>query len=139
MVLQTVRLLKEKGKSNLVKGILIPEGAGTSFAASGTSPQDYNNIPFLLANGDYRPATTRQVNRDFFAQLSQSPIHRYLDLDSPEFGGKYLGTTHMNMLGTNNLDVLDFLLKFADDNIPNPILQPPVQAGLRRAKARTAD
>ena len=72
MVLQTVRLLKEKGKSNLVKGILIPEGAGTSFAASGTSPQDYNNIPFLLANGDYRPATTRQVNRDFFAQLSQA-------------------------------------------------------------------
>jgi len=139
MVLQTVRLLKEKGKSNLVKGILIPEGAGTSFAASGTSPQDYNNIPFLLANGGYRPATTRQVNRDFFAQLSQSPIHRYLDLDSPEFGGKYLGTTHMNMLGTNNLDVLDFLLKFADETSPIQSLQPPVQAGLRRAKARTAD
>jgi hypothetical protein len=45
----------------------------------------------------------------------------------------------MNMLGTNNLDVLDFLLKFADETSPIQSLQPPVQAGLRRAKARTAD
>ena len=129
MVLQTVRLLKEKGKSNLVKGILIPEGAGTSFAASGTSPQDYDNIPFLLANGDYRPAATRIINRAFFAQLSPSPIHRYVDLDDPAFGGKYLGQTHMNMLGTNNLDVLDFLLNFAEANIPNPIVSSSCPSG----------
>jgi hypothetical protein len=129
MVLQVVRLLKEKGKSNLVKGILIPEGGGTNFAASGTSPQDYDNIPFLLVNGDYRPATTRQVNRAFFAQLSASPIHQYVDLDSPTFGGKYLGTTHMNMLGTNNLDVLDFLLNFAEQNIPNPNVQSSCPSG----------
>jgi hypothetical protein len=129
MVLQVVRLLKEKGKSNLVKGILIPEGAATNFAASGTSPQDYDNIPFLLANGDYRPAATRQVNRAFFAQLSPTPIHQYVDLDSPTFGGKYLGTTHMNMLGTNNLDILDFLLNFAEQNIPNPIVQSACPSG----------
>jgi hypothetical protein len=129
MVLQVVRLLKEKGKSNLVKGILIPEGAGTSFSASGTSPADYNNIPFLLANGDYRPAATRMVNRAFFAQLSPSPIHQYVDLDSPTFGGKYLGTTHMNMLGTNNLDVLDFMLDFAEQNIPNPVVESSCPSG----------
>ena len=55
-VLQMVRILKERGELNLVKGIIVPEGAGTSFAASGTSPSDYDHIPFLLANGDYRPA-----------------------------------------------------------------------------------
>jgi hypothetical protein len=118
---------------------VIPQGAGTSFAASETSLQDYNNIPFLLAKGDYRPATTRQVNRDFFAQLSQSSIHRYVDLDSPEFGGKYLGTTHMNMLGTNNLEVFDFLLNLRTKTCPIQSFQPPVQARLSRAKVRMAD
>jgi hypothetical protein len=128
-VLQVVRLLKEKGKLNLVKGILVPEGAGTSFTASGTTPQDYDHIPFLLANGDYRPGATRVVNRAFFAQLSAGPTHQYVDLDSPAFGGKYLGQTHMNMLGTNNIAVLDFLLNFADANIPNPIVATSCPSG----------
>ena len=30
------------------------------------------------------------------------------------------GLTHMNMLGTNNLDLFDYFLKWADKNIPNP-------------------
>ena len=87
-VLQMVRILKQRGELNLVKGIIIPEGAGTSLAASGTSPQDYDNIPFLLTNGDYRPAGTRNVNRAFVAALNSSPTRAvgpatYVDLDSP--------------------------------------------------------
>jgi hypothetical protein len=33
------------------------------------------------------------------------------------------------MLGTNNLDVLDVLLKFADENIRNPIVSTSCPSG----------
>jgi len=128
-VLQMVRILKQRGELNLVKGIIVPEGAGTSFAASGTTPQDYNNIPFLLANGDYRPAATRNVNRAFFAQLSPGPQHLYVDLDDPSFGGKFLGQTHMNMLGFTNIALFDYFLAWADKNIPNPIVATSCPSG----------
>jgi len=128
-VLQMVRILKQRGELNLIKGIIVPEGAATSFAASGTSPQDYNNIPFLLANGDYRPAVTRNINRAFFAQLSPGPQHLYVDLDDPSFGGKFLGQTHMNMLGFTSIDLFDFFLAWADKNIPNPIVATSCPSG----------
>jgi hypothetical protein len=35
----------------------------------------------------------------------------------------------MNMLGTNNLDVLDFMLNFAEQNIPNPIVSSSCPSG----------
>jgi hypothetical protein len=126
-VLQMVRILKERNELHLVKGIIVPEGAGTSLAASGTLAQDYDTIPFLLVNGDYRPATTRNVNRAFVAALNASPTRSvgpatYIDLDDPSFGGKFLGTTHMNMLGTTNIALFDLFLEWADKNIPNPIV-----------------
>jgi len=123
-VLQMVRILKSRNELNLIKGIIIPEGAGTSFMASGTSPSDYDNIPVLLANGDYRPATTRNINRAFFAQLSPGPQHLYVDLDDPSFQGKFLGQTHMNMLGFTNIALFDFFLNWASQNINNPMVQP---------------
>jgi hypothetical protein len=134
-----VRLLKEKGKLNLVKGIIIPEGAGTSLTASGTTPQDYDTIPFLLVNGDYRPAATRNVNRAFVAALNASPTRSvgpatYIDLDSPEFGGKFLGTTHMNMLGTTNIALFDLFLEWADKNIPNPMAATACPSGPKPGK-----
>ncbi len=126
-VLQTVRLLKAKGELDLVKGIIVPEGAGTSFTASGTSAQDYDQIPFLLINGDYRPAATRNVNRAFVAALNASTTRSvgpatYLDLDDPSFNGKFLGQTHMNMLGTTNIALFDLFLDWANKNIPNPMI-----------------
>jgi hypothetical protein len=133
-VLQMVRILKGRGELNLVKGIIVPEGAGTSFTASGTTPQDYDHIPFLLANGDYRPAATRNINRAFFAALNASPTRAvgpalYVDLDDPSFGGKFLGQTHMNMLGTTNIALFDFFLAWADKNIPNPIVATACPSG----------
>ena len=133
-VLQTVRILKEKGELDLIKGIIVPEGAGTSFTASGTTPQDYDKIPFLLANGDYRPAATRNVNRAFVAALNASPTRSvgpatYYDLDDPSFNGKFLGQTHMNMLGTTNIALFDLFLDWADKNIPNPIVATSCPSG----------
>jgi hypothetical protein len=133
-VLQMVRILKERGELNLVKGIIVPEGAGTSLAASGTSPQDYDHIPFLLTNGDYRPAATRNVNRAFVAALNASPTRAvgpatYIDLDSPQYLGTFKGTTHMNMLGETNLQLFDLFLDWADKNIPNPIVATSCPSG----------
>lgn len=40
----------------------------------------------------------------------------YIKLD--EMGPVFNGTTHMMMLGTNNLEIADVLLKWVDDNVP---------------------
>ena len=54
----------------------------------------------------------------------------YVDLDDPAFGGKFLGTTHMMMLGTNeSSDVFNYALAWADKNIPNPIVQNACPSG----------
>lgn len=127
-ILHAVRVLKERGKLSLVKGIIIPEGV-TNFAQTGTTPQDYDTIPFLIMNGDYRPTGfARAGNRDFVAQLNASPTRSvspatYIDLDDPALGGEFLGTTHMMMVGTNASEVFDFALEWAEENISNPIVQ----------------
>ena len=128
-----VRILRERGELHLLKGILVPEGAG-SFAASATTPQDYDTIPYLHLSMDYRPSALRATGDAFANGMNASPTRAVgpatdIDLDSPAFGGKYLGTTHMNMLGTNNLDVLDLMLKFADENIPNPSVDSACPSG----------
>jgi hypothetical protein len=127
-VMQMVRLLKEHGTLNLLKGIIIPEGAGTSLAAAGLTGSDFDNIPFLLVNGDYRPLATRIGNRQAVAQMNASPTRKVgpalvLDIEDPMFAGTLNGQTHMNMLGSTNLKLFDFFLQWADKNIKNPIVQ----------------
>jgi hypothetical protein len=124
MVFHMVRLLKEHGKLHLLKGIIIPEGAGTNMAPAGLVASDFDTVPFLIINGDYRADASRNTNRAFVAAINASPTRTappatYLDLEN---AGKKLnkGTTHMNMLGTNSLDLFDYFLEWADANIPNP-------------------
>ena len=129
-----VRILKERGKLNLVKGIIIPEGAGTSLAASGTSPQDYDNIPFLLTNGDYRPAATRNVNRAFVCRIECEPHPRrrpgYLCGSRQSLSCRQVPGHHAyEHVGTNNLAVFDYILDWADKNIPNPIVATSCPSG----------
>jgi hypothetical protein len=127
-VFQMVRLLKERGKLHLVKGIIVPEGAGTSLAAAGLVPADFDHIPFLLVNGDYRPLVTREGNRAAVAAMNASPTRSAgpalaLDVEDPMFAGALNGTTHMNMLGTTNLALFDFFLEWAGENIDNPLVR----------------
>jgi hypothetical protein len=126
-VFHMVRILKLRNKLNLVKGIIIPEGGGTSLEAAGLEPADFDNIPFLLVNGDYRPLVTREGNREAVAAMNSSPTRTVgpalvLDVEDPRFGGELDGQTHMNMLGTTNLKLFDFFLEWAGDNIENPML-----------------
>jgi hypothetical protein len=126
-VFHTMRLLKERGRLDLIKGIIIPEGAGTSLAAAGLEDADFDTIPFLLVNGDYRPRATRQNNDEAVAAMNASPTRQVgsalsLDIEDPQFEGRLRGHTHMGMLGSTNLVEFDFFLDWAAENIDNPMV-----------------
>jgi hypothetical protein len=121
-VLHMVRILKEHGKLDLLKGIIIPEG-GTILEAAGLTPSDFDHIPFLVVNGDYRVMATRQGNYAAVAAMNASPTRTVgpaLVLDTENLGPEFRGQTHMNMLGTNNLALFDLFLDWASKNIKNP-------------------
>ena len=127
-VFHTVRILKERGRVDLVKGILIPEGGGTNLAAAGLVGSDFDTIPFLMVNGDYRPLTTRRGNYDAVAAMNASPTRQVglalsLDVEDPMFEGRLLDHTHMGMLGSTALAEFDLFLDWATEQIDNPMLE----------------
>ena len=142
-LLHMIRVLKERGELNLVKAIIIPEsaiGLG-NLVNAGITPQDFDHIPFLLMNGYYRTAAARNGNRTMIAAINASPTRSvgpatYVDLDDPWFGGKFLGQTHMNMLGTTNLAVFDYTMTWADQNIQNPIVETSCPSGPPSGKGK---
>src|SRR4029077_15378568 len=74
-LLHMIRILRERHELNLVKGIIIPEsaiGLG-NFVNAGITPQDFDSIPLLLMNGDYRTAAARNGNRTMIAAINASP------------------------------------------------------------------
>jgi hypothetical protein len=127
-VFHMVRILKERKKLHLIKGIIIPEGAATNLAAAGLEGKDFDTIPFLLVNGDYRPLATRQVNYAAVAAMNASRTRKVgpalsLNIEDKIFKGKLNGHTHMGMLGSTALPEFDFFLDWAEKNIPNPTLK----------------
>jgi len=137
-LLHAVRYLKEDdaaGKCGapgaclaMLKGMVIPEGAGfnpAGLAGAGLVGSDFDNIPFLLVNGDYRPLATRIGNRAARDILNASPTRSVgpaMVLDTELVGPQFNGQTHMNMIGTTNLIMFDLLMDWASKNINNPIL-----------------
>jgi hypothetical protein len=136
-IFHMVRILKERGKLDLVKGILIPESGGTNLAATGLTGSDFDRIPFLVVNGDYRPLVTRQANYAAVAAMNASPTRAVsratvLNVEDPQFAGRLNGTTHMNMLGTTNIAIFNVMLDWADRNIRNQPRQ--TSCGGRRSR-----
>jgi len=116
-----VRILKERGHLDLVKGLITIEGS-CSLPNSGLKPEDFDNIPYLALKGDYTAtstvcqATVDAINARRAAGHGTAKAE-YIKLD--ELGNPvFKGTTHMMMLGTNNLEVADVILNWADQNIP---------------------
>jgi hypothetical protein len=116
-----VRILKERGHLDLVKGLITIEG-GCSLPNSGLKPEDFDNIPYMALKGDYTATspqcqtTVDQINARR-AQKQGTAKAEYIKLD--ELGNPiFNGTTHMMMLGTNNLEVADVILKWVDENVP---------------------
>jgi len=116
-----VRILKERGHLDLLKGLITIEGS-CSLPNSGLKAEDFDNIPYLALKGDYTAtsevcaATVNAINARRAAGHGTAKAE-YIKLD--EIGNPvFKGTTHMMMLGTNNLEVADVILNWADENIP---------------------
>jgi hypothetical protein len=114
------RILKERGHLGLLKGLITIEGS-CSLPNSGLKPEDFDNIPYLALKGDYTATsevcqtTVNQINARRAAGNGTAKAD-YIKLD--EVGNPvFKGTTHMMMDGTNNLEVADVILNWADDNI----------------------
>jgi hypothetical protein len=116
-----VRILKERGHLDMLKGLITIEGS-CSLPNSGLKPEDFDNIPYLALKGDY--SVTSKVCQDTVDAINarRAAGHgtakaEYIKLD--ELGKPiFNGTTHMMMLGTNNLEVADVILNWSDANIP---------------------
>jgi hypothetical protein len=115
------RILKERGHLNLLKGLITIEG-GCSLPNSGLKPEDFDNIPYMALKGDYTALSEQcQTTVDAINKRRASgqgiAAADYIKLD--ELGNPvFNGTTHMMMLGTNNLEVADVILKWVADNVP---------------------
>jgi hypothetical protein len=114
-----VRVLKEHGKLDLLKGLITIDGV-CSFAASGTSAADYIHVPYLAFRG-YYPGINSSCIATVDAIKAAGGTAAYITLADPVFGDKFKGVTHMMMLGTNNLQVFDVIRDWAEANIPNPM------------------
>ena len=113
-----VRILKERGHLNLVKGLITIEG-GCSFVQSGLAAEDFDAVPYLALKGDYT-ATSQQCQESVDAinarraQSQGKAAAEYMKLD--ELG--MLGVTHMMMLDSNNLEIADLMLEWVGKNVP---------------------
>ena len=116
-----VRILKERGHLDLLKG-LVTIGGSCSLPNSGLNPEDFDNIPYMALKGDY--AATSEVCQTTVDRINarRAVGHRvanaeYIKLDELR-NPVFKGTTHMMMLGTNNLKVADVILNWADEIVP---------------------
>jgi len=136
-----LRILKERGHLDMVKALITVEGS-CSLPNSGLNPEDFDNIPYLALKGDYTPTseacqtTVDAINARRAAGKGTAKAD-YIKLD--ELGNPvFNGTTHMMMLGTNNLDVADVILKWVDANVTGKKNSSPKLGGVasRAAQAR---
>ncbi len=113
-----IRILKERGRLDLVKGLITIEG-GCSLAQSGLTAADFDAIPYLALKGDYT-ATSPQCEESVAAiharrSEGQGTAHaEYMKLDERGL----LGVTHMMMLDSNNLEIADLMLEWVGEHVP---------------------
>jgi hypothetical protein len=97
-----VRILKEHGKLDLLKGLITIEG-GCSLPQSGLTAADFDAIPYLALKGDYTNTnaqcteTVDAINKRRTEKQGTARAE-YMKLD--EMG--ILGVTHMMMLDSNS-------------------------------------
>ena len=116
-----VRILKERGHLDMLKGLITIEGS-CSLSNSGLKAEDFDNIPYLALKGDYTQtsevcqSTVDAINarRAAGQGTAKAEYIKLGELGNPIFKG----TTHMMMLGTNNLEIADVILNWVDANIP---------------------
>jgi len=115
------RILKERGRLDLLKGLITIEGS-CSLPNSGLTAQDFDNIPYLALKGDYTATsavcqtTVDGINarRAAGQGIAKAEYIKLDELPNPVFKG----TTHMMMLDSNNLEIADLMLKWTGSNVP---------------------
>jgi len=112
------RILKEKGRLDLLKGLVTIEGS-CSLPNSGLTAADFDKIPYLALKGDYTetsPVCQETVNAINVRRASKLGTAKadYVKLD--EMG--ILGVTHMMMLDAKNLQIADVILNWVNRNVP---------------------
>jgi hypothetical protein len=112
------RILKERGRLDLLKGLVTIEGS-CSLQNSGLAAGDFDGIPYLALKGDY--ANTSTVCQETVSAINARRASKqgsakadYLKLD--EMGR--LGVTHMMMLDQRNLEIADVILNWVTRNVP---------------------
>jgi hypothetical protein len=113
-----VRILKERGRLDLVKGLITIEGQ-CSLPASGLTAADFDAIPYLALKGDYTntsPQCQETVDAINARRAAKQGTARaeYMKLD--EMG--ILGVTHMMMLDKNSNQIADLMLDWAGKHVP---------------------
>jgi hypothetical protein len=127
------RILKEHGNLDLLKGLITIEGScsltGAGLEADGS---DFRNIPYLAFKGDYS-ATSAQCQSTVDAIKAAGGKADYIQLDQagpwqgrytgpygPGYVGPFAGVSHMMMIESSNLQVMDVILDWSSKNIANP-------------------
>ena len=111
------RILKERGRLDLLKGLVTLEGS-CSLTNSGLQAADFDKIPYLAVKGDYTATsavcqeTVDAINARRASKLGTAKAD-YLKLD--EMG--MLGVTHMMMLDRRNLEIADILFGWLSRNV----------------------
>jgi hypothetical protein len=117
------RILKEDHRLYLLKALVTIEGS-CSLTNSGLTAADLDHIPYLALKGDYsvpRPGcadTTVGALKARRAATGDWARAEFIALDDPKYHGAFNGTTHMMMLGTNDLQVADVILNWVDKWVP---------------------
>ena len=136
-----VRILREHGKLNQLKGLISVEPVSCDFAASGLTGADFNNIPYMVLKGDYTSNLLGSCQASVDAIKAAGGNAQLIELDQPgpwqgsytgPFGAGYVGpfkgVGHMMMIEDNpsptgqatNLQAMDVILDWADKNISKP-------------------
>ena len=148
--MHTVRVLKEHGKLDLLKGLIQDEGScAMTGGGLALTAADFVKVPYLAFKSDYSVRGPAGASDDPVCQATVDAIKAaggkadYIRLDQPGFWqgsyagpfgpdyvGPFAGTSHMHMMEgapapqlggkATNLTVMDVMLKWADMNISKP-------------------
>ena len=151
-----VRLLRQRGALQYLKGLVTVEGTSCSMPAAGITAEDFDEVPYMVLKGDFtgtNGSCTQTVNEIIARRQGGqgSAAVEYIKLDeAPNAADAWPapldrpvmpGITHMMMLGSDegggydSSDVMDVILDWSDEHIekmPKKIscrAGPPADAG----------
>jgi hypothetical protein len=138
-----VRILKEHRNLDLLKGLITFEGVSCSLTEAGVTAADFaeNRIPYMVLASAQSGFIGNTCQTTANAIADAGGIAEIIDLAEPgwwqggyagpfgdEYVGPFAGVTHMAMIEDNpgpdgkatNLQVMDVILEWADENISKP-------------------